>query len=98
MGSAFVEQMSAALKASQPNLPDKTFVVMREEVNALISERISGLEPLLIAFYKTPLGRKLIRTMPVVIQESMAAGQQWGASLEPEIHRRVQERFKKEKL
>jgi len=32
----------------------------------------------LIAFYKTPLGQKLIATLPAVTQKGMAAGQAWG--------------------
>lgn len=32
----------------------------------------------LIKFYSTPVGQKTISTMPVVIRESMEAGQRWG--------------------
>jgi uncharacterized protein len=32
----------------------------------------------LIAFYSTPLGKKLIATLPAVTQQGMAAGQAWG--------------------
>ena len=35
----------------------------------------------LIAFYKTPIGKKVIATLPDITQESMAAGQQWGKEL-----------------
>ncbi len=30
------------------------------------------------AFYATPLGQKLIATLPAVTQQGMAAGQAWG--------------------
>jgi len=50
----------------------------------------------LIKFYQTPVGRKVIETMPVVFQESTAAGQKWGETLGPEIQRRIVERFEKE--
>lgn len=50
----------------------------------------------LIRFYQTPVGRKVIETMPIVFQESTLAGQQWGESLGPEIQRRIIERFDKE--
>ena len=50
----------------------------------------------LIAFYRTPLGRKAISTMPAVMQESMAAGQAWGQSLSPEINRRLEAALKRE--
>ncbi|HEX8299145.1 MAG TPA: DUF2059 domain-containing protein [Rubricoccaceae bacterium] len=32
----------------------------------------------LLAFYKTPLGQRSIELMPVIMRESMAAGQEWG--------------------
>jgi hypothetical protein len=35
----------------------------------------------LIAFYRTPVGRKVIAEMPVIVQESMQAGQTWGTQI-----------------
>lgn len=35
----------------------------------------------LLAFYDTPLGKKLIESQPAIAQESMVAGQQWGQRL-----------------
>ena len=55
-------------------------------------EELNGL----LAFYKTPLGRKLIVAMPQLLQESMAAGQKWGETLTPEIQKRVLSRLEKE--
>lgn len=31
-----------------------------------------------LAFYRSPAGQSILQKMPVVLQESMAAGQQWG--------------------
>jgi uncharacterized protein len=39
----------------------------------------------LLAFYRTPTGRKLLQEQPAIIRESMEAGQQWGM----EIGRRI---------
>ncbi len=33
------------------------------------------------AFYATPLGQKLIATLPAVTQQGMAAGQTWGQKI-----------------
>lgn len=44
----------------------------------------------LIKFYKTDLGKKTIDIMPVIMTESMAAGQKWGQGLGPEISLAVQ--------
>lgn len=43
----------------------------------------------LIAFYQTPLGKKVLAVTPLAAQESMTAGQEWGKSLAPEISRRI---------
>lgn len=32
----------------------------------------------LLAFYKTPVGKKVIETLPLLTQESVAIGQEWG--------------------
>lgn len=32
-----------------------------------------------IAFYASPAGKKFIKAQPVIVQQSMAAGQKWGA-------------------
>lgn len=39
----------------------------------------------LITFYKEPVGRKLIKTMPVITERGMEVGKQWGMSLSPKI-------------
>jgi hypothetical protein len=39
----------------------------------------------LITFYESPIGRKLVETAPLISQEAMAIGQQWGESLAQEI-------------
>lgn len=50
----------------------------------------------LIAFYNTPVGRKMIRVMPQLTQESMQAGQAWGQSLGPIMQQRIANRLEKE--
>ncbi len=46
----------------------------------------------LLAFYESPVGQKLIEKLPVITQESMAAGEIWGE----EIGQKVFEKLKKE--
>ncbi len=43
----------------------------------------------LIAFYKTPTGKKVIESMPVIAQESMAAGQEWGQKIAEQAHQKL---------
>lgn len=48
----------------------------------------------MIAFYKTPLGQKVIRANPKIAQASMQIGEEWGRTLAPELVQHIQERFK----
>ncbi|MCO7222711.1 DUF2059 domain-containing protein [Pleionea sp. CnH1-48] len=50
----------------------------------------------IVAFYKTPTGKRMALHLPQITQESMMAGQKHGQSLGPEIEKRILERFKKE--
>lgn len=43
----------------------------------------------LIAFYNSPIGKKLAEKTPLITQESMVAGQQWGAGLAMEIMKKL---------
>jgi hypothetical protein len=52
----------------------------------------------LLAFYRTPIGRKSIAVMPIIVQESMLAGQRWAQALGPEMQRRLMEALQREAL
>jgi hypothetical protein len=52
----------------------------------------------LLAFYGTELGRKLVSVMPALMQESMAAAQQWAERETPRIGRALDDRLRKEGL
>ena len=43
----------------------------------------------LIAFYKTPLGQKVVTEMPVVMQQSAQLGQTWGAQVGERVAERI---------
>ncbi len=44
----------------------------------------------LIAFNRTPLGQKVIAEMPMVMKESMSAGQEWGRQLGERAYRKAE--------
>ncbi len=46
----------------------------------------------LVAFYKTPLGKKMIAVLPDLTMESTQIGQKWGQELGEELYRRFLER------
>lgn len=47
----------------------------------------------LIAFYKTPIGKKLAATGPKAAIESMQTGQKWGQELGQKVGKRVNDRL-----
>jgi len=112
MSEVFGAQLWEAVKAARPDVPPTLFDVLQQEVNGVIDRRLPELSALiipvyhkhfthaeikdLIAFYKSPLGRKMIQVMPVLVQESISVGQQWGQSIAPEIQIRVLERLQSE--
>lgn len=46
----------------------------------------------MLAFYSSPVGQKVLAKLPVVLQESMEAGQSWGSELSKKIIQRLQEK------
>lgn len=45
----------------------------------------------LLAFYKTPIGKKSIEVMPQIAQESMLAGQSWGKQIGEKIAKKLKD-------
>jgi len=44
----------------------------------------------LIAFYESPIGKKLVERTPLVMQESMAVGQKWGYEVAEKIMKKLE--------
>jgi len=95
MGVQVIDQLLPAMKQMVPDAPDQFWVDVRKEINA--DELENELIPLyqkhlteedvraLNAFYTSPVGRKMIRIQPVIMQESMMMGQRWGQDLARKI-------------
>jgi hypothetical protein len=47
------------------------------------------------AFYRTPAGQKFLQKQPIVAQQTMAAGQQFGQSIAADIQKRMIEELRK---
>jgi hypothetical protein len=43
-----------------------------------------------IAFYETPAGKRFVKVLPQLTQESMVAGQKWGMALAQKVVDRLQ--------
>lgn len=113
-GKIMTQQIFQVLKAAKPETPDRAFLIIEEETNAMMEQEapalLANLVPIydrhfsegelkqLIAFYQTDLGKKTIAVMPKVMQESLATGQAWGQEMAPKLMARLEERFKQEKI
>ncbi|MDP9121164.1 MAG: DUF2059 domain-containing protein [Acidobacteriota bacterium] len=87
IGMQVMNQMKAALQQSM-KAPDGFWDRFMKEVDP--KELVDRIVPIysrhfseediqgMIAFYQTPLGRKLVTVMPQIAAESMVSGQEWG--------------------
>lgn len=46
----------------------------------------------LIAFYESPLGRKVVQSLPQILQESMKVGEVWGKVLGERVYKKLVEK------
>ncbi len=88
LGIQVMTTMIGPMKHAMPKVPDEFWQRMISE--AKVEDLVDMEVPIyashftlteinqIIAFYSTPTGKKVIQEMPSVLQESMAAGQQWG--------------------
>lgn len=100
-----ISQMITLFKQQQPSVPAAFWDEFTLEMNKvaidqvvdlilpayqkhLTEEEIKGV----IAFYKTPVGKKYASKTPVITQESMIAGQVWGKTLGEKVIKRLREK------
>ena len=107
-----VGALAAPLKKKYPETGEQILQIVTEEFRATAKENIPGFKETatsiyaryyslqelkdIAAFYETPTGRKAVKVMPKIIQESMLAGQQWGAVIAPIAIKRIKGRLKEE--
>jgi uncharacterized protein len=104
MGVQMIDNIIPAFKKMIPKAPDAFWTEFLKEINAEDLNKLTipiyqanfSEEDLkvLITFYSTPVGQRILATLPVVLQESMKAGQQWGQ----ELGRRALERAAEQQL
>ena len=93
-----VQQMKKMFKAQFTNLEDKDWNSIEEYINQeSFPNLINQLTPIyhkhlteedlktIIAFYNSETGKKFAKKTPLIAQESMMVGQQWGIELGQKI-------------
>lgn len=112
MGVAITNQMIDSLMKQNPEIPAKAVESIKDEISQVFAEEmpklITEIVPVyakhfnqdevkdLIAFYRTPLGKKSIEVMPAVMNECMQVGQAWGKSIAPALVPRLESRLKRD--
>ena len=100
-----VGQIAPALEQLNPGQGALVASILRNEFMDVVGERMGEFENLIIdvyddrfsaeeidgllAFYRTPLGLRLIEELPELFQQSMLAGQAWGQRIGEEAVRRA---------
>lgn len=104
MGLQMMEQMMQSLAAGQPGISRGFSERFLEEVDPTELEEL--LVPVYVKhltaaemeatleFYRTPAGQSILQKMPLVMEESMRLGQQWGM----DVAQRVMEKLEQEEL
>jgi len=89
-----LDQMISMFKQQQSNVPKEFWDEFSIEVNKdAFNQLVNLVLPIyqkhlteadllgIIAFYETPVGKKFAEKTPLVTQESMLAGQEWGKQI-----------------
>jgi hypothetical protein len=67
-----------------------------DEIAVLYAQRLEAAEMRAVAeFYRSPVGSKLIDVQPAIMQESILAGQRWGARIGQEIEEEARRELKR---
>ena len=97
MSLTAIETSLPAQRAANPRIPavfwDRFAALARsrapqlEDILAAVYDRHFTADELrqLLAFYRSPIGRKMLSEQPGILRESMAAGQQWGQKVGAEV-------------
>jgi uncharacterized protein len=104
LGQQVLAQMLDSFKSMHSNVPEEFWDQILQEFDAdsmiqliipiydkhLTHDDIKGL----LAFYESPLGRKMVEATPDITKESLTAGQQWGMEIARKVQKRLEERPK----
>ena len=100
MGKMFSDQMLQMLKPAMPQVPEEWWNAFGDRFDAddlieitipIYQKHFSAAEiDAMIEFNRTPEGRAIIKKMPIVMQESMAIGQEWGMRMADEVIRELE--------
>jgi len=100
-----IKQLFAMFKEEKKEVPDSIWNEFEGEfLNTSLTEIVDMFAPVyikymalediqkLIEFYKTPTGVKFAKSTPLIMQESMIIGQEWGKKLGEDFAKRLKKK------
>lgn len=109
MASAFVSQMTGGIRSKRPDIPQTALDFLPATVSEVMRDHEGSFKEMFIglydrhfsldeirtlnAFYASAVGKKLIEKQPILMQQGMTLGAEWGRVVGPEIDRRVREKL-----
>lgn len=102
LGVQMGQRMVGSFKNNYPNVPEAFWNDFLKEFNSDVL--INMIIPIydkyytesdikeLTEFYQSPLGKKMITTMPQIVEESMQVGQVWGKEMGEKIFTNLKEK------
>ncbi|HSI04056.1 MAG: DUF2059 domain-containing protein [Myxococcota bacterium] len=100
LAGQITQQMLESFKAAFTKVPDATWTELKKEltpddllakIGAVYDRHFSHDDiKALIAFYETPLGKKLLKELPAVTLESLEVGQTWGRAMGQRMMERLE--------
>jgi hypothetical protein len=102
LGNQILKSLIASYQKAQPNINQEYWTEFEKKFNTEellinliipIYEKYYTEEDIdqLISFYNTPIGKKMIATAPLIMQESMTVGQNWGMQIAEKIAKELKE-------
>ena len=113
MASAIMNAQKAALEQANPGRTaeiNEVVGIMQTEFTKQLPPMIDAIAGVyaqhftteeltqISAFYDSPVGRKMVKEMPVILSESMAVAQTFGQKIAIEVINKLQPEFEKRKL
>ncbi len=101
MGAQVVQALIPSFQQAHPDVPQQFWDNFAKGLK--VEDLIEQIVPIydkyyteedidqIIAFYNSPVGKRMISTLPMVMQESMAAGQAWGKQLAEKVAQELKE-------
>lgn len=100
-----IKQMFTMFKEQYSNVEEKTWVELEKEFQKTsINDLVRMLAPVyvkylnqeelreLIDFYSSPVGKKIAQSTPLITQESMQIGQEWGKKIGEEFVQKMKKK------